>query len=88
MSKIIIIDDEEDLVESIEYNLKKEGFAVLKAYDGKVGLKLVKEKLPDLIILDLMLPEIPGMDLCKLLKKEDKTADIPIIMLYGQKIAG
>jgi DNA-binding response OmpR family regulator len=84
MNKILIIDDEKDLVESIEYNLKKEGFTVSKAYDGSAGLKAAKDKLPDLIILDLMLPEISGMDLCRILKKEDKTAAIPIIMLTAK----
>ncbi|MFA6548311.1 MAG: response regulator transcription factor [Candidatus Margulisiibacteriota bacterium] len=84
MSKILIVDDEKDLVESIEYNLKKEGFTVSKAYDGLAGLKAAKDKLPDLIILDLMLPEISGMDLCRILKKEDKTAAISIIMLTAK----
>ena len=84
MSKILIIDDEKDLVESIEYNLKKEGFTVSKAYDGQAGLKSAREKSPDLIILDLMLPEISGMDLCKIIKKEDRTAAIPIIMLTAK----
>jgi len=84
MSKILIIDDEKDLVESIEYNLKKEGFTVSKAYDGQAGLKSAREKSPDLIILDLMLPEISGMDLCRILKKEDKTTAIPIIMLTAK----
>jgi DNA-binding response OmpR family regulator len=84
MSKILIVDDEKDLVESIEYNLKKEGFSASKAYDGQAGLKSAREKLPDLIILDLMLPEISGTDVCKILKKEERTANIPIIMLTAK----
>ncbi|KAF0133778.1 MAG: two-component system OmpR family alkaline phosphatase synthesis response regulator PhoP [Candidatus Saganbacteria bacterium] len=84
MIKVLIIDDEKDLVESIEYNLKKEGFLTFRAYDGQAGLKSTREKLPDLIILDLMLPEISGMDLCKILKKEEKTSEIPIIMLTAK----
>ena len=84
MSKILIIDDAKDLVESIEYNLKKEGFEVIKAYDGKSGLKAAIDKTPDLILLDLMLPEISGMELCRMLKVEDKTANIPIIMLTAK----
>lgn len=84
MPKILIIDDEKDLVESIEYNLRKDGFVVSKAYDGQSGLRAAREKLPDLIVLDLMLPEISGLDLCKILKKEEKTANIPIIMLTAK----
>jgi DNA-binding response OmpR family regulator len=84
MNKILIIDDEKDLVESIEYNLKKENFTVLKAYDGQAGLKIAREKIPSLIILDLMLPEISGIEVCRILKQENKTAAIPIIMLTAR----
>jgi len=84
VTKILMVEDEKDLVESIEYNLKKEGFVMLRAYDGKTGLRLAREKRPDLIILDLMLPEISGLDLCKILKKEKELAEIPIIMLTAK----
>lgn len=84
MTHILIIDDEKDIIEAIEYNLKKENFKVSKAYDGETGLKLAKNKNPDLIILDLMLPCIGGFDVCKTLKKDSKTSSIPIIMLTAK----
>jgi len=84
VSNILIIEDEKDIVEALEYNLKKEGFKVSKAYDGKSGLKLAREKLPALIILDLMLPVIDGLEVCKILKKETKTSNIPVIMLTAK----
>ncbi|MCX5750418.1 MAG: response regulator [Candidatus Saganbacteria bacterium] len=84
MVNILIIEDEKDIVEAIEYNLKKEGFKVSHAYDGPTGLKLAKDKIPDLILLDLMLPDISGLDICKSLKKETRTANIPIIILTAK----
>jgi phosphate regulon transcriptional regulator PhoB len=85
MPDILIIDDEKDIVESIEYNLKKEGFSTHKSFDGLNGLKLAKEIIPDLIILDLMLPGMTGIELCKALKKNDATSKIPVIMLTAKK---
>ncbi|MBU0501871.1 MAG: response regulator [bacterium] len=84
MSTILIIEDEEDIVEAIAYNLRKEGFSLNKAYDGEAGLSLARRRLPDLIILDLMLPKLGGLELCKTLKKDPKTATIPIIMLTAK----
>ena len=85
MSDILIIDDEKDIVEAIEYNLRKEGFATHKSFDGLNGLRLAKEISPDLIILDLMLPGMNGIELCKALKKNEPTSKIPIIMLTAKK---
>jgi len=84
MREILVIDDEKDIVQTIEYNLLKEDFKVAKAYDGQAGLKLAKEKIPDLIILDLMLPTIPGTEVCKILKNNPETKNIPIIMLSAK----
>ena len=81
MPHILIIDDEKDIVEAVSYNLKKESYKVSKAYDGEIGLKLVKNKKPDLIILDLMLPGISGLDVCREVKK---SSNIPIIMLTAR----
>jgi len=81
---ILAIDDEKDIVEAIEYNLSKEGYKVLKAYDGDTGLLTAQNKLPDLIILDLMLPGLDGTEVCKRLKKDPKTANIPVIMLTAK----
>jgi len=84
MSRILIIEDERDIAEAIEYNLKKEGFQVSKAYNGLDGLKIARQIIPDLILLDLMLPNMPGLEVCKILKKEPKTINIPIIILTAK----
>jgi phosphate regulon transcriptional regulator PhoB len=84
MTKILVIDDEKDIVELIAYNLEKEGFSVLKAYDGEEALRLVKEQRPDLLILDLMLPRISGLDVCKSIRNNPATANTPIIMLTAK----
>jgi two-component system, OmpR family, alkaline phosphatase synthesis response regulator PhoP len=84
MPKILVIDDEKDIVELISYNLEKEGFSVLKASDGEAALFTVKAQKPDLIILDLMLPEISGLDVCKAVRNNSSTANLPIIMLTAK----
>ncbi|HOW35622.1 MAG TPA: response regulator [Candidatus Omnitrophota bacterium] len=81
---ILIVEDEKDIVKMLEYNLKKEGFKTLSAHDGEDALDLAGKEHPDLIILDLMLPGIDGLEVCKTLKKESKTASIPIIMLTAK----
>ncbi len=82
--KILIVEDEKDIVKMLEYNLKKEGFKVLAASDGESGLVFANRDLTDLVILDLMLPGMDGLEVCKALKKENKTASIPIIMLTAR----
>ncbi|MBN2058195.1 MAG: response regulator transcription factor [Candidatus Saganbacteria bacterium] len=84
MDSILIIEDEKDIVEAIEYNLKKAGFKVYKAYDGKTGLKQAKERSPSLVLLDLMLPGMDGLDVCKNLKKSETTAGTPVVMLTAK----
>jgi len=84
MTKILVTDDEKDIVELISYNLEKEGFSILKAYDGKAALQTVKTQKPDLMILDLMLPEISGLDVCKSIRHNAETAHLPIIMLTAK----
>jgi DNA-binding response OmpR family regulator len=81
MYKILIVDDEKDIVELIEYNLKKDGFATIKAYDGEAAIGLVRSGKPDLMILDLMLPKMNGLDVCKAIRRNPETANLPIIML-------
>jgi phosphate regulon transcriptional regulator PhoB len=83
--KILIVDDEKDIVKMLDYNLSKEGYKTISAYDGEDAVSLAKKELPNLILLDLMLPEIGGLEVCKLLKKEAKTASIPIIMLTAKR---
>ena len=82
--KILLVDDEEDLLEMLTHNLEKENFLVSTATDGEKALKLAKKKLPDIIILDLMLPVIDGLEVCRQLKKEERTSSIPIIMLTAK----
>lgn len=83
-ARILVVDDEKDLVNLLRYNLEKNGFEVLSAYDGSSVLPLVWEFPPDLILLDLMLPDRSGYDICRDLKAEEKTRDIPIIMLTAR----
>jgi len=83
--KILIVDDEKDIVKMLDYNLKKEGFRTISAYDGEDALDMAVREHPDLIVLDLMLPGVDGLEVCKTLKKESKTALIPIIMLTAKK---
>jgi len=82
--KILIVDDEKDIVKMLDYNLKKEGFRTLSANDGEDAIDLAHREHPDLIILDLTLPGIDGLEVCKALKKESKTAKVPIIMLTAK----
>jgi two-component system alkaline phosphatase synthesis response regulator PhoP len=82
--KILIVEDEKDIVKMLEYNLKKEGFRTISAQDGEDALEYAVREHPDLIILDLMLPGMDGLEVCKELKKETKTASIPIIMLTAK----
>ncbi len=84
MSKILIVDDEQDIVELLSYNLEKEGFSIVKAYDGEAALGLVRPEKPDLMILDLMLPKMNGLDVCKAIRRNPETANLPIIMLTAK----
>jgi len=82
--KIVIVEDEKDIVKMLEYNLKKEGYRVFSVRDGEDALDSANREHPDLIILDLMLPGMDGLEVCKELKKETKTASIPVIMLTAK----
>jgi len=82
--KVVIIEDEKDLAELLAFNLGKEGWQALIALDGRSGLELVTAELPDIVILDLMLPEISGTEVCKLLRKQESTAAIPVIMVTAK----
>ena len=82
--KIVIIEDERDLAELIAFNLEKEGWRTVIALDGKTGFDRVSAELPDIVILDLMLPEMSGTEVCKLLRKQESTASIPIIMVTAK----
>jgi phosphate regulon transcriptional regulator PhoB len=81
---ILIVEDEKDIAKMIDYNLKKEGYRTLIAHDGEDAIDEANTKHPDLILLDLMLPGLDGLEVCKELKKERKTASIPVIMLTAK----
>jgi two-component system phosphate regulon response regulator PhoB len=82
--RILVVDDEKDLVNLVRYNLEKAGFTVVSAYDGLSVLSMVWKYKPELIILDLMLPDRSGYDICRDLKTDPGTRDIPIIMLTAR----
>ena len=81
---ILVIEDERSLVEVLSCNLEREGFDVLVAFDGQEGLRQAQLKLPDLIVLDLMLPSKPGLEVCRELRLGTRTRDIPIIMVTAK----
>ncbi|MGE5301621.1 MAG: response regulator [Acidobacteriota bacterium] len=82
--KILVVDDEPDIVELVAYNLKKEGFIVSSSYDGEEALAKIREEKFDFIILDLMLPGMPGMEICRVLRNDPKTRNLPVIMLTAK----
>ncbi|WP_422924957.1 winged helix-turn-helix domain-containing protein [Singulisphaera sp. PoT] len=82
--KILIVEDERALVEVLAVNLEREGFDVLMAHDGQDGLRQAQLKLPDLIVLDLMLPVKPGLEVCRELRNGARTREIPIIMVTAK----
>jgi two-component system alkaline phosphatase synthesis response regulator PhoP len=81
---ILIVEDEKDIVKMLEYNLKKEGFEILSVRNGEDAIESANKEHPDIVILDLMLPGIDGLEVCKSLKNNTKTATIPIIMLTAK----
>ena len=84
MEKILIVEDEKDIVKMLEYNFKKEGFTPLSVTDGDDALDAAVRYQPGLIVLDLMLPGMSGLEVCKALKNERKTSGIPVIMLTAK----
>ncbi len=84
MAKILVADDEPDALELVGFNLKQAGFEVVTADDGAEALKKARETRPDLVLLDLMLPEIDGLEVCKALRRDPATAAIPVIMLTAK----
>jgi two-component system alkaline phosphatase synthesis response regulator PhoP len=82
--KILVVEDEPDIRKLVQYNLTQERFSVLEAEDGEQALKLLQREKPNLVILDLMLPGLSGMELCKLLRQRSETAKLPILMLTAK----
>ena len=84
MSKrVLIVEDEKNIVDILTFNLSREGYETLEAYDGAAGLQLALEQNPDLILLDLMLPKMNGFDVCRNLRKENRST--PVIMLTARE---
>jgi len=84
MARVLVIEDEQDLQKVLAYNLKQAGHEVLSALRGQGGLKLAREKSPDFVILDLMLPDLAGTEICKALKRDPRTKGIPVLMLTAK----
>ncbi len=84
MPKILVVDDEPDAVELLKVNLKGAGYDVLTAADGEEALKKAKSLLPDLIVLDVMLPEVDGLEVCKILRRDQRISATPILMLTAK----
>lgn len=84
MKTVLIIEDEQDLADLVAFNLEKAGYRPLLAADGVTGLDKARSHTPDLILLDLMLPGMPGTEVCKALRSDEKTARIPVIMLTAR----
>jgi len=83
-AKILVVDDETYIVELVKFNLEKEGYQVAVAYDGQNALNMVEREVPDLIVLDIMLPHMDGLQVCRNLKKDERYHSIPIIMLTAR----
>src|SRR5262245_11500457 len=84
MAKVLIIEDEETLTENLADKLRSEGYSVITAYDGENGLRLMREEVPDLLVLDIMLPGLDGLSICRIVRRDAATAHIPIIMLTAR----
>jgi two-component system phosphate regulon response regulator PhoB len=80
----LVVDDEQDVVDLVRLNLQRHGISVISAENGTQALRLASENIPDVVILDLMLPEMSGIDVCKELKRAPDTAKIPVIMLTAR----
>jgi phosphate regulon transcriptional regulator PhoB len=84
MTRILIIEDDKDIVELVRYNLDKEGYQTASSGDGATGLAQIKKSPPDLLILDLMLPKLSGLEVCKEIRRQEKLSRLPILMLTAR----
>ena len=83
-TKILVVDDEPDALEILGFKLREAGYAPIFAKDGTRALAIARDERPDLIVLDLMLPEVDGLEVCKILRRDAATASIPVIMLTAR----
>ena len=81
---VLLVEDEPDLNQTVAFNLDSEGYSVESAFNGKEALKLIEEKTPDLILLDLMLPDMSGLEICRILRSSKKTKNTPIMMVTAK----
>jgi len=88
MTTILVVEDEETVLETLAYNLEQEGYQVLTAEDGEQALKIIRTRTPDLVVLDIMLPKLDGLAVCRLVRKDKEIAHIPIIMLTARGTQG
>jgi two-component system, OmpR family, response regulator len=84
MAKVLIVEDEQSFASKLAEQLRSEGFSVVTAGDGEVGLEKAREEHPDLIVLDIMLPKLDGLSLCRMIRRDNSTSHIPIIMLTAR----
>lgn len=84
MSKVLIVEDEETLARTLAERLRSDGYVAITVHDGEAGLDKVREEHPDLIVLDIMLPKLDGLSLCRIIRRDPATAHIPIIMLTAR----
>lgn len=82
--KVLVIDDEPGIIEIVEANLEGDGFEVISASNGKEGLEKIKSEQPELVVLDVMMPEMDGWEVLRSLEKDDSTAGLPVIMLTAK----
>jgi two-component system alkaline phosphatase synthesis response regulator PhoP len=81
---VLIVDDEEDILDLIEYNLAREGFDTVRVKTGEDALKAIRQVRPDAVILDLMLPGVGGLDVCRIIKDDPETRHVPVLMLTAK----
>lgn len=85
---VLVVEDDPTVLDTLAYNLQQEGYTVLTAEDGEAGLGLIRSRKPDLVILDIMLPRLDGLAVCRLVRKDQQIADTPIIMLSARGTQG
>ena len=81
---VLVVEDEPDIVNVLKIRLESEGFDVLTAPDGKEGLRAIREFIPDIVVLDLVMPEIGGLELCGIVKSDERLQKIPVIVLSAR----
>ena len=84
MNKIVVVEDDKDIQKVICYALKDKGYETLSVFDGEKAIDLILTEMPDLILLDWMLPSVSGLEVCRAIRREEETKDIPVIMLTAK----